>query len=788
MYFNKYPLSQNFSYASAFRPEDGFIFQNSKPRPVQFIEYADDVFRLSVGGNGWDHSSSQAKLSPQPWTGANQYQLHLNEDASLRITNAEGVTLLESLPGRTFGKNGTASLFRFVHQPEFRYYGGGSKMIGLEYTGKRTKFWNTDAFADFPIEHIEVGRPDPYYVSVPYLIIKTPAGWVGLLYNNAEAAFLSAAAEVDIEGFAKVDVGDGRSINFGSESGRPDLFILAAPDLAVLTENFQRLVGTVPLPPLWALGYQQCRWGYESTAQLRELDAKFAEHQIPVDGLWLDIDYMDGFRVFTTNPEKIPEPKKEFTELLEKGHPVVPIIDPGVKFDPGYSVYESGKTADIYCKNPEGEDFIGLVWPGLTVFPDFSREEARSWWAEQVRAFAELGIIGAWLDMNDPSVGFANLYDMRFGPQGSQSHESFHNQYGFGMAQATRAGFEAAHPNRRIFLVSRSSYLSGGQFSAVWTGDNVSNYHYLRSSIALQINLALSGFPLNGGDIGGFGRDTTPTLLRDWMKAACLSSFCRNHTITKSVRQEPWAFDQLTLDVCRDFIRLRYLLLPYLYNCFVAQAEKGSAVLRPLFYDFENTPEVVLDYVDDAFMTGPSILQAPFVDPDNPSREVPLPGSQGWFDPFTNQWLEGNQILPSISRSDQTTPFFLREGTIIPLRRTNSPGDAATDLREVDFLIVARAQTTSPIRYSYQADDGSSLDFKTGKFSRIEIHATMDQGTVAVTTETRCSAYGQVHARFCLIDPSLRLKVSGEIVPSGSHSIEFASAQIPSSISSIVDI
>lgn len=640
-------------------------------------------------------------------------------------------------------------MFAFHHRPEYRYYGGGSKTLGLELSQKQTKFWNTDAFADFNGGEVHEGRPDPYYISIPYLIIKTPHGWVGLLYNNPYAAFFSTGCQMDIEGFADVDSEASELILMGSEEGQPDLFIIAAESIAELTRKLQKLTGVTPLPPLWALGYHQCRWGYQSTQQLRDLRATFAEHKIPVDGLWLDIGFMDEKKVFTTRDELIPDPNKEFSELLESGHPVVPIIDPGVKKLAGYPIYDDGIKRDVFCKNPEGNDFVGLVWPGSTVFPDFSRAEVRTWWAEKCSDFASLGLIGAWLDMNDPSVGPVNPYDMRFGKGGEKPHEYYHNQYALGMAQATRQGFESAHPDQRIFLLTRSSFLSGQRYAAVWTGDNISNYHYLKNGMTTTLNLALSGMPFNGGDIGGFGDDTTPELLQDWIKAACLMPFCRNHCVISAIEQEPWKFDQQTLEINRNFIRLRYKLMPYLYNLFVEHEVSGEAIWRPLFYSFPNCKEPELDYVDDAFMVGPSILQAPFLSPEE-TRNIPLPGNTRWFDVHEEKWLDGGQTLQKVKRRAESSPLFIRSNAILPLRR-ELPTNNTTNLREIDLLLTIETKEKASASYLYVADDGQTKKYQNGERSRLNVEVSTNETGVHIQTNQTEDGFGEINYRILML-------------------------------------
>lgn len=781
MYFKKFPFIENFSFATGFDPQNGFLFPSGF-RPAHITSNnACGIFRITVSGTDWEQNLSHAELSTEAVPPeVPSYALEIGNQGTVCLTDHQGNMLLESRPGRCFGKCGQESMFAFQYSESNRYYGAGSKLLGMELSGKQTKFWNTDAFADFAGPEVHDGQPDPYYISIPYLIIKTPNGWVGLLYNNPFATFVSIGCQMDIEGFADVDSEASRLVLMGSQAGQPDLFILAAPSLAELTRKFQKLSGVTPLPPLWALGYQQSRWGYQGIEQLEALREKFHEHTIPVDGLWLDIGFMDEKKVFTCRDVLLPDPKKNFTDMLESGHPVVPIIDPGVKKLEGYPVYDDGKANDVFCKNPEGLDFVGLVWPGATVFPDFSRGEVRKWWAERTKAFAEQGIIGAWLDMNDPSVGPVNPYDMLFGKDGEMPHESYHNQYAFGMAQATRKGFEAAHPEHRIFLLTRSSFLSGQRYAAVWTGDNLSNYHYLKMGIANSLNLALSGMPFNGGDIGGFGDDTTPRLLQDWIKSSCLMPFCRNHCAISAIEQEPWQFDKLTLDVNRDFIRLRYQLMPYLYNLFVQQEETGEAIWRPLFYDFPECTEPQIDRTEDAFMAGPAILQAPFVE-ETEQRDIPLPGPARWFDISTAQWIDGGQTLKNVSRQERTSPLFLRERQIIPLR-PGVPTDNKTDLCMIDLLIVADSKTKMDTVYEYVADDGWSKKYQSGERTRIVVHAKAADGKLSVNVRSKQAGYKPVQFRIVTLD-DLQTELNGAPLTLSQETLSLPGVPLPVRIS-----
>jgi alpha-glucosidase len=641
----------------------------------------------------------------------------------------------------------------------------GEKMFGLELSGVKTKFWNTDAWADFSHHVIEKDRPDPYYVSVPYLIMKNGNYWVGLLLDNPEATFIRTNNHINIASQMDAISQKNESIMLGSEGGQPRLIIMAAKSLAELTRKHQSLVGRTPLPPAWSLGYHQCRWGYESMADLNYLDAGMTKNEIPCDGLWLDIEYMDGYRVFTYENKNFPDPRKNLADIQSRGRRVVPIIDPGVKAEQGYSVYDSGKEGDHFCKNPQGQDFIGLVWPGETVFPDFSREDARQWWADQVKTFAQTGITAAWLDMNDPATGDSLNDLMRF-DHGRRDHKTYHNQYALGMARATRDGFEKVRPEERVFLLSRSGFTGMSKYAAIWTGDNVSNYHYLKASIPCTLNLALSGIPFNGPDVGGFGRDSCPQLMKDWIKTGFLFPFLRNHSDKPSHNQEPWAFDQTTLKVFRHYVRCRYKLRPYLYNLFIDQAEKGEAILRPLFYDFPHENAFDFSRTDDEFMVGPAILQAPFVNEDQLEREVHLP-SCTWYDVENHAWVNGGQTIIA-SKSDWTTPLYFRNGEILPIAR-NKGGDHSFNAKVIDLHIILKSEDKNSAQTSYRFDDGLSYNYQRGERSQLEVQALVEGKVLTITTHHSKTGYAKADVRYVIYDHFDKVLVNGREITMNAY-------------------
>ena len=773
-YFNKYPYIANFEFAHSFS-DHGWHFEDEHFQATLASNGA-GVFRLHAPLQATYHDVSQVEfdfeVADEPGD-AEDYTLSIADNGELALTDFEGHVLLKSTADKALGVCGSAHILSFRHEDQFRYYGMGEKLLGLEVGGVQTKFCNIDAFGDFDGESVMNGRVDPYYASIPYLIIRTPHGWVGLIMNNPFPTFMSTAAAASVEGFKAVEDGQDKRVIIGGEDGELDLFVLAAPSLSDLTRKFQCLVGTTPLPPLWALGFHQCRWGYKSIDDLMALRKRFEELETPVDGLWLDIDYMDGFRVFTMSEDALPNPKDNLAEVQEKGQHVVPIIDPGVKFEPGYSVYDEGHRADVFCKNPQGREFVGLVWPGETVFPDFSREDAQAWWAAHVQSFAEQGISGCWIDMNDPSTGSVDPTGMLF-DQGALPHDAFHNQYAMGMARATREGFMQAHPNQRPFVISRSSFLGGGRYAAVWTGDNAANYTYLKKSIPTNLNLSLSGIPFTGGDVGGFAGDTPAHLLRDWTRAGFLTPFFRNHTATGTRQQEIWAYDEVTMEVCREYIRSRYTLLPYIYQLFVQQEESGDAVLRPLLYEFEDDDR--LSRLQDAYLLGASILHAPVMEEGGISRDVLLPGSQPWYSVMQGAWVEAG-LYEKVEVPEALTPLYFRADSIIPMR-PGLPADQHTNLSEVDLHLFMTAGE-SVATCSYVADDGCSFEYRKGGCSRLEVTATAKGAQLKIHATLIEDGYGPITTRFIVHGDFEQMEVNGVAVDMAENSTRLAACDVP---------
>ena len=474
---------------------------------------------------------------------------------------------------------------------EISLYGTGEVAGPLLRNGQVTRLWNTD-----------VGKYDrsnsALYQSHPWVLAVRPDGTsFGLLAETTWRGRIDLSRGIEIE-----------------HQGPPCSVVIIEGDTPqeVLT-RLSKLIGTAPLPPLWALGYHQCRFSYKTHDEALTVAQQFREKKIPCDVLWLDIDYMDGYRIFTFNPNRYPNPRETNNKLHQLGLKSIWMIDPGVKVDPGYFVYDQGTNGDHWIQNAHGVPYEGRVWPGACVFPDFTRPPTRTWWAGLYHDFLATGIDGVWNDMNEPAVfseakkTIPDSYLYRGGNDLSPALQpKYHNIYGFLMSMATREGIARANPHKRPFVLSRASFLGGARFAATWTGDNSATWAHLEDSIPMVLNLGLSGQPFSGPDIGGFFGDGNDQMFAYWMGTGALLPFARGHTDRQSRRKEPWTFGPEVEEICRTALQRRYRLLPYLYTLFYEASKTGLPVARPTF--FADLKDPALRSEDRSFLLGKDLL------------------------------------------------------------------------------------------------------------------------------------------------------------------------------------
>ncbi len=472
----------------------------------------------------------------------------------------------------------------------------------------------------------------------------------------------------------KIDLRNG--IRFISDGPAFPVIVIQGKSPQEIMNGLAELTGTISMPPIWALGFHQCRWSYYPDSRVREIADEFRKRKIPCDVVWLDIDYMDEHRVFTFSPKHFPDPKATNRYLHDRGFKSVWIIDPGVKIKKGYSVYDFGSKNDVWVKSADGKEYKGMVWPGMCVFPDFTRPETRKWWAELYKDFLAQGIDGVWIDMNEPyifngpdqSMPLDNIHRGGGGlPRGS--HAQYHNIYGMLMARATREGITKFCPDKRPFVLTRSNFLGGHRYAATWTGDNEPSWKHLRMSIPMALNLGLSGQPFNGADIGGFFGDTNPELFAHWMAVGAFYPFARAHTFKMAKDKEPWAFGKKVEAVSRIALERRYRLLPYIYTLFREAAINGMPVVRPVF--FADPKDADLRAEEEAFLLGGDLVVVPkwAKHPKLPKgiwHSISLVGEDSANDKYQpNLLIRGGSIVPLGRIIQNTTEKSLNPLTLL---------------------------------------------------------------------------------------------------------------------------
>jgi alpha-glucosidase len=560
-----------------------------------------------------------------------------------------------------FGASASEVRARIVRGAGSSLYGAGELAGALERSGRSVRFWNTDSF------QYDATNPQ-LYQSHPYvLVVHADGRATGWLADSIRRGTLALGAE---------------ELVFTFEHEPFELFRLEGPDPLAVTQALATLVGRMAAPPLWALGYHQCRWGYRSAAELELLALEFRARGIPCDALWLDLDYMDRCRVFTTDALAFPYLGGLTDGLRALGFRSVAILDPGIAVDSELGA--EGRARDLFVRAADGEPAVGEVWPGKCWFPDFTRADARAWWSAQVREFlAHTRLDGLWNDMNEPAVMDApgkTLADdcLHAGLDGSGgSHARWHNLYGQLMVSATHAGFVAAKPDVRPFVLTRANHLSGARFAATWTGDNRASWEHLRWSIPMVLGLALSGQPFSGPDVGGFSDDPDAELFTRWFELASLLPFFRGHGEKPTRRKEPWAFGPETEAHVRAAIERRMRLLPTLYTLFREAHRRGLPVARPLF--FADPADPALRTLDDAFLLGDDLLVAPIVHERAHERTVLFPRQVGGWYPFPEGGAPITERECVVPAPLGVLPLFARAGSVLfehePRASTATPAE-----------------------------------------------------------------------------------------------------------------
>ncbi len=607
------------------------------------------------------------------------------------------------------------------HRPagHMRVFGLGEKIGLLERSGRVWEMWNTD-------EPVQTPSRDPLYVSVPFALCRLQEQWFGAFVDNPARQYWDA--RLCARGRMTVDV----------EDNYLDIYLIHSDGPREIVRRYAALTGLPPLPPLWSLGYHQSRYSYMDQKEVVNTAAQFRANGLSADVIHLDIDYMDGYRVFTWDPKRFPDPETMCRELYAMGFRVVTIVDPGVKCDRDYSVYSEGEKKGYFCLLPDGTVYRGAVWPGTASFPDFSRKDVRTWWADQHAALFDAGVAGIWNDMNEPAdftgdpvyrPGFTVPDELQVENEGEPGDfRRFHNLYGSAMNAAAREAFEIHQPGRRGFIISRAGYAGVQRCAGIWTGDNMSWWEHLAAEVPMILNLGISGIALTGADVGGFQGNASAQLYARWFAFGAFTPYFRNHTEKGTAAHEPWAFGPQTLEITRHYLQLRYALLPYLYTAFHQASSVGEPVVKPLFFEWPD--DIRLETMDDQYLFGDAFMVAPVVHPNKAYREVYLPEGK-WYGFWDDIVQEGESDLLAPAPVTRL-PLWVRGGSIIPHEEPRLHTEESRG--RVLFLDVYPDSTGAAEGLLY-VDDEESWEYRNGVYSRIQF--TYSMNTLIIEEEHR---------------------------------------------------
>jgi alpha-glucosidase len=633
------------------------------------------------------------------------------QSGALAVEDKSGRPILTGLDG--WRQDGDGFRVDLKLGAETHIFGLGDKMGPLDRRGRLFSLWNSDAYRFQE-------STDPLYKSIPFFLALDQGRAYGLFLDNSwRSVFDFGASHPD-------------ELSFGADNGPIDYYLFTGPDPKAVLQAYGWLTGTPPLPPLWAFGFQQSRYGYENEQVVREVAERLRRDKIPADVIWFDINALDGNRAFTTDEARFPDFPKLVADLDAMGLKSVIITDLHLAEELGYPPYDSGMAGDHFLKTEDGALYLGKVWPGLSVFPDFSRAETRKWWGGLYSDFYDgMGIAGFWNDMNEPAVfetpGHTMPPEVRHRIEDPAfksriaTHAEMHNVYGMLNSRATYEGLLALQPDRRPFVMTRASFAGGQRYAVTWTGDNSASWNHLRLSTPQLLSLGLSGFAFAGDDLGGFTGTPSPDLLTQWIELGMYNPIARDHSEPESARQEVWAQGPEQEDLRRRAIEGRYRRMPYIYALAEEAARTGIPMMRPLFLEFPTPVKgQPLDLLaPNEFMWGEALLVAPSPWPESPQPYKLILPPGDWFDEASGKKLVEAPILTPTAG---VLPVFVRAGSILPSQPlVQSTAETPQGPLTLDIY-------PGPTCHgSLYADDGASLAYKRGAYFRQRLTCASDQ-------------------------------------------------------------
>ncbi len=627
--------------------------------------------------------------------------------------DAKGELISKDSDGQGISWNGDRVRVWKWEPADEHYFGFGEKSTPLDKRGRSLVMWNQDP------EGFDASS-EPLYESVPFFLALRRGRAYGIFLDNTWRTSFDMGSEFP-------DV-----YSFGAEGGELNYYFFGGPGPKEVVSRFTELVGRIALPPRWALGYIQSRYSYYPESTVRFIAENFRHREIPCDGILLDIDFMDGYRIFTWDKTRFPDPKRMMTDLRQQGFHTIAIVDPMVKVDPNYWVYNQGLDHDYFVKKADGTVFTGKGWGDVSAYPDFASPKVRDWWAGLFKEQLEQGVAAYLTDMNEPVViadqGPARTFDMdavHHTEVGPRSHAEIHNVYGMLETLATREGMLRVRPNERPFIITRATFAGGQRYAAQWSGDNFGTWDHLRLSVPMLNGMGLSGLQFVGADIGGIVPVPSPELYTRWMQTGLLTPFAWTHSLGPG-NLEPWGFGNRMESINRESIKLRYRLLPYIYTAFREAAQTGQPVMRPLLLEYPDDSTAI--GTNDEYLFGNDLLVAPIVKDYDESRSVYFPRGI-WYDYWTDRRYVG-PLTVNVNAPLERMPLFVRAGAILPSQQDMQ----YTDQSPIDPLTFDVYPEGSSSREYYE-DDGISFAYQKGVYlrQRISTESAADRVSVEIS-------------------------------------------------------
>jgi alpha-glucosidase len=638
------------------READKLFFTTENGVILEITILRDSVVRFRYATENIFEPDFSYAISEDASTGYNELEIeetpteYLIRTAKLKILVDKQTlrTQISDLEGNIINGGNTVKMSKITQSSE-SFYGLGDKATHSNLKGKRVTNWAMDQYA-FAKDQ------DPLYKAIPFYVGLHKEKAYGLFFDNSFGTTFDFAHER-------------RNItSFWADGGEMNYYFFYGPKIANVVKAYTDLTGKPELPPLWVLGFHQSKWSYFPESRVMEIATKFRDLKIPCDAIYLDIDYMEGFRCFTWNKNYFPDPKKMVKELSNKGFKTVAIIDPGIKVDKDYWVYQEGMENDYFCKRGDGPYMRGKVWPGECNFPDFTNPQVREWWAGLYKELiADIGVKGVWNDMNEPAVmevpSKTFPLDVRHDYDGNPcSHRKAHNVYGTQMARATYEGVKKFTYPKRPFVITRSAFSGAQRYTSTWTGDNVATWEHLWIANVQVQRMCMSGMSFVGSDIGGFAEQPNGELFARWIQMGVFHPFCRVHSSGDHGDQEPWSFDNEVTDIVRKFIELRYQLLPYLYTMYWKYCKEGTPMIQSLVYFDQEDHQT--HFRTDEFIFGEQILVCPVQEPNAQGRRMYIPRGK-WYNFWTDEMVLGGKEKWVVADIDKV-PLFIKEGALVP--------------------------------------------------------------------------------------------------------------------------